>query len=101
MEIARWTRRDVLKTVSGAAALGVLASYTRAEAQSVKYSAGTEPPKLKAPGNATDCHHHIYDARYPVDPKATLPTISSRHCLNLLSAEDQRSLVRQASRCLP
>ena len=38
----------------------------------MKWSAGTEAPKLKAPANATDCHHHIYDARYPVDPKATL-----------------------------
>jgi D-galactarolactone isomerase len=33
---------------------------------------GTEAPKLKAPVNATDCHHHIYNAKYPVDPKATL-----------------------------
>jgi predicted TIM-barrel fold metal-dependent hydrolase len=38
----------------------------------VKHSAGTNPPKLKAPPNATDCHHHIYDARYPTDPTATL-----------------------------
>jgi predicted TIM-barrel fold metal-dependent hydrolase len=38
----------------------------------VKWSSGTEAPKLKAPANATDCHHHIYDAKYPVDPKATL-----------------------------
>ena len=22
--------------------------------------------------NACDCHHHIYDARYPIDPKAVL-----------------------------
>jgi hypothetical protein len=29
MEIARWTRRDVLTTVSGAAAAGALACYTR------------------------------------------------------------------------
>jgi len=72
METTRWSRRDVLKTVSGAAVTGVLASRGRAEAQPVKYSAGTEAPKLKAPANATDCHHHIYDARYPVDPKATL-----------------------------
>jgi predicted TIM-barrel fold metal-dependent hydrolase len=29
-------------------------------------SAGTEPPQLKAPLNACDCHHHIYDAaRFP------------------------------------
>jgi D-galactarolactone isomerase len=32
----------------------------------VPNSAGTEPPKLKAPSNACDCHHHIYDAaRFP------------------------------------
>ncbi len=36
------------------------------------WSAGTEPPKLKAPLHATDCHHHIYDARFPPDPKAVL-----------------------------
>jgi D-galactarolactone isomerase len=68
-----WNRREVLKTMSVAAAAGVLAGRARsAEAQAVKYSAGTEAPKLKAPANATDCHHHIYDARYPVDPKSTL-----------------------------
>ncbi|OFZ98930.1 MAG: hypothetical protein A3H35_06495 [Betaproteobacteria bacterium RIFCSPLOWO2_02_FULL_62_17] len=31
----------------------------------VPNSAGTEAPKLKAPPNACDCHHHIYDARFP------------------------------------
>ena len=46
--------------------------FVDAGAQAVKWSAGMEAPKLKAPANATDCHHHIYDARYPVDPKATL-----------------------------
>jgi predicted TIM-barrel fold metal-dependent hydrolase len=30
----------------------------------VPNSAGTEAPKLKAPMNACDCHHHIYDARF-------------------------------------
>jgi D-galactarolactone isomerase len=72
MEITRWTRRHVLKAASGAAGAGLLASSTRAAAQQVKYSTGAESPKLKAPPNATDCHHHIYDARYPVDPTATL-----------------------------
>jgi D-galactarolactone isomerase len=43
-----------------------------AAAQQVKWSAGSEPAKLRAPANAADCHHHIYDARYPVDPKAAL-----------------------------
>ena len=33
---------------------------------------GTEPPKLKAPANACDCHHHIYGSQYKVDPRSTL-----------------------------
>jgi len=44
----------------------------RTALQQVKWSAGTGTPRLKAPPNAADCHHHIYDATYPVDPKATL-----------------------------
>ena len=65
-----WDRREVLKAVSTAA---LIAAHARpAAAQSVKWSAGTEVPKLKAPANATDCHHHVYDTKYPVDPKATL-----------------------------
>ena len=68
-----WNRREVQTTLSMAAAAGLVAAHTRpAAAQSVKWSAGTETPKLKAPAHATDCHHHIYDASYPVDPKATL-----------------------------
>src|SRR2546422_2659224 len=65
-----WKRRDVLKAVS-AAALAAAAPRSAA-AQSVKWSMGTEAPRLKAPANAADCHHHIYNAKYPVDPKATL-----------------------------
>ena len=70
MSAQSWNRREVLKIVSAAALVGVHARP--AAAQAVKWSAGTEAPKLKAPANATDCHHHIYDAKYPVDPKATL-----------------------------
>src|SRR6266704_4807423 len=40
--------------------------------EQVKWSSGTDLPKLKAPANACDCHMHIYDARFPVDPSATL-----------------------------
>jgi predicted TIM-barrel fold metal-dependent hydrolase len=65
-----WSRRAVLGALSGAAVgLGALRT---AEAQTVKWSSGTERPKTKAPRLATDCHHHIYDARFPADPKATL-----------------------------
>ena len=36
-------------------------------AQPVPNSSGTASPKLKAPPNACDCHHHIYDpARFPM-----------------------------------
>src|SRR5436190_10488128 len=35
----------------------------------VSNSTGTEPPKLKAPANATDCHMHIYNpAQFPMPP---------------------------------
>src|SRR5277367_1113706 len=56
-----WNRREVLKAISAGAATGFLAGGARnAAAQQVKWSEGTEPPKLKAPSNACDCHHHIY-----------------------------------------
>ena len=40
--------------------------------QAVPWSSGTEPPNLKAPPNACDCHMHIYDSRFPVAPDAKL-----------------------------
>jgi D-galactarolactone isomerase len=73
MASASWNRRQLLMTVTPFAVTSLLAGRVRpAAAQQFKWSSGTETPKLKAPANATDCHHHIYDARYPVDPKATL-----------------------------
>ena len=73
MELDNLDRRELLKTVTVAAAAGLIGGRAGfADAQAVKWSSGTEAPKLKAPANATDCHHHIYDAKYPVDPKATL-----------------------------
>ena len=68
-----WDRRELLKIISAGAATGFLVGDGHhTAAQQVKWSEGTEPPKLKAPPNACDCHHHIYDAQYPVDPKAVL-----------------------------
>src|SRR5713101_9366802 len=68
-----WGRRELLITMSAGAAAGIIGPGARdAPAQQVKWSEGTEAPKLKAPANACDCHHHIYDAKYPVDPKSTL-----------------------------
>jgi len=38
---------------------------------SVPNSSGTAPPRLKAPANACDCHHHIYDpARFALPPNS-------------------------------
>lgn len=31
----------------------------------ISNSTGTELPKLKAPADSCDCHHHIYDLRFP------------------------------------
>lgn len=67
----RRDRREVLAMCAGAA-LGVVGGVESVSAQQVKWSEGTEPPKLKAPANACDCHHHIYDARYPVDPNSAI-----------------------------
>ncbi len=65
-------RRTFIKGASIAAltAIGVRQSH----AQQVSNSAGTEPPKLKAPPNACDCHMHIYDpARFPMPPSKRQP----------------------------
>jgi D-galactarolactone isomerase len=57
------TRRDLL-----AASALALAGAGTAAAETVPNSAGAETPKLTAPVNACDSHHHIYDARFPVSP---------------------------------
>jgi predicted TIM-barrel fold metal-dependent hydrolase len=58
------TRRGVLA--------GMLAASTGAWAggieQAVPNSTGTAPPRSSAPAGACDCHHHIYDDRFPVSP---------------------------------
>lgn len=64
-----WNRRTVL-AMMGASAAG--AAMSTAQAQQVPWSTGTAPAKTKAPPNATDCHHHIYSARFKVDPNSTL-----------------------------
>src|SRR5439155_8482536 len=47
----------------------VMPSAHAQEVQAVPNSTGTEPPKLKAPQHAADCHMHIYDpARFAMPP---------------------------------
>jgi D-galactarolactone isomerase len=38
----------------------------------VKWSSGTDRPHLDVPAGAADCHHHIYDPRFPPDARAAL-----------------------------
>ena len=68
------SRRELLKAAGALAVVttGIGIGVRRADAQRVPYSTGTELPKLKAPANACDCHMHIYDAKYPIAPTATL-----------------------------
>ena len=58
------TRRGVL--------IGMLACSTGTWAagveQAVPNSTGSAPPRLDVPAGACDCHHHIYDGRFPVSP---------------------------------
>jgi D-galactarolactone isomerase len=66
-------RRGFLKAMGATviAAGGFNASRAQTQ-QAVPWSAGTEPPKLKVPPNACDCHMHIYDSRFPAAPNAKL-----------------------------
>jgi len=70
-------RRELLMS-AGAAAGFLVGGGRNAAAQQVKWSSGTEPPKLKAPANSCDCHHHIYNAKYPVDPRSALRMARAR-----------------------
>ena len=66
----RIDRRNFLKgsAIAVIATGAIQAPDLRAQVQ-VPNSAGTAPPKLKAPANACDCHMHIYDpARFPMPP---------------------------------
>jgi predicted TIM-barrel fold metal-dependent hydrolase len=59
MQQRDFSRRLFLTSVSRFAAL-------------VPWSSGTQAPRHKAPPNTADCHHHIYDSRFPIDPNAKL-----------------------------
>jgi len=67
-------RRSFLRAAGLAALAGTAGTHSRDghTQDEVPYSSGSEPPKLRAPLNACDCHMHIYDSRFPVAPTATL-----------------------------
>src|SRR5689334_16624994 len=74
MAASSWSRRDLFEAAPVGVVLAAFSIHEArdAAAQQVKWSSGTEPPKLKAPANACDCHHHIYASQYKVDPRSTL-----------------------------
>ena len=75
MQETRFSRRSFVRNVSSFVAVCIVGGDTAGEAQQtthVPWSSGSEPPHSKAPANATDCHHHIYDSRFPMDPMARL-----------------------------
>jgi D-galactarolactone isomerase len=65
-------RRGFLKAMGATCMVAGGLDPTAGYAETVPWSAGTEPPKLKAPPNACDCHMHIYDSRFPPAPYAKL-----------------------------
>ncbi|SDH03458.1 amidohydrolase family protein [Propionivibrio dicarboxylicus] len=69
-------RREALQKLGilsiGAGAIASGAGTTSAQILPISWSTGVDRPRTKVPANACDCHHHIYDARYPFAPEATL-----------------------------
>jgi predicted TIM-barrel fold metal-dependent hydrolase len=64
--------------MAGTAATTSGISAGQSHAQQVPNSVGTEPPTLRAPRNACDCHHHIYDpGRFPMPPGKGRPAPSN------------------------
>jgi predicted TIM-barrel fold metal-dependent hydrolase len=73
-------RRKILKGFGSTAALSILneyssvnarPAYTRPILTSVPFSTGNESPNFPIPTQACDCHHHIFNDKYPVDRTAT------------------------------
>src|SRR6266567_8345455 len=69
------TRRTFVKATSAAAltaagaGLAPGAAQAQGQTQEVPNSTGANPPKLRAPANAADCHMHTYDpARFAMPP---------------------------------
>jgi predicted TIM-barrel fold metal-dependent hydrolase len=49
----------------GGAAISAVLDAQRANREPVPNSSGTDAPRFRTFENACDCHHHIYDARFP------------------------------------
>jgi len=78
-------RREFL---AGAAALLGMARCNAAAASAAPWSSGNQTPWLEAPPGATDCHHYIYDHRYPAASDRIQHPSDAR-------PEDYRALMRR------
>ena len=67
-----WSRREFLTTVPVMVAGVAAMAHGESGEIAVKWSSGTNLPRLKVPANTIDCHHHIYDSRFPVDASTAL-----------------------------
>lgn len=67
-------KEAVTTACTAASGIGIPTGRTALDSagQPVPYSSGTELPAITVPRNATDCHHHIYDARFPIDSNSVL-----------------------------
>ena len=74
-------RRVLLKNFGATAVLGILNRYSSAEAEpayttpiptSVPFSTGNEITNFPIPTLACDCHHHIFNDKYPAYKTATI-----------------------------
>jgi len=92
----RMARRSFIKGAARAAvaAMTCVASVRASHAQQVPFSAGTAPPKLKAPPNACDCHMHILDDRFPTTPQVAARPDAAVRTLNA-SVADYRALQKR------
>src|SRR5438309_3962896 len=94
-------RRTFIKGISMAAITAASGGQVEeSHAQQVPNSVGSEPPKLKAPPNAADCHMHTYDpARFPMPPNPrAAPSNATVEDYRLLQ---KRSGQRASSLCSP
>jgi D-galactarolactone isomerase len=66
MDSAAVERRRFLKGIGLAtlAGAGLLRGGALRAQEAVPNTSGTEPPRLRAPAHACDCHMHIYDPRF-------------------------------------
>ena len=70
MDATPRTRRSIIRSggiLALATAVGVQGRPAEA-ADAVPFSAGMEPPSLRVPPGACDCHIHILSSRFPASP---------------------------------